>query len=102
MKLRYGLAALALVALAAAGPRALAFTSVSSDGYPSAALATPLADPEDIANDMANQQSTGTAIVNTFGGTTLGIAGPSGGGLASSPFLPDPAVTTVPSKEEGW
>jgi hypothetical protein len=96
------LPAIVLLALAAGVSTGHAFSTVTSDEFPAAARATPLADPEDIVNDMANQQSNGAAIVNSFGGTTLGIQGPSGGGLAQGPFVPDPAVTTVPSKREGW
>jgi hypothetical protein len=102
MRLSHCLPALALLALVAVAPGARAFTSAADGNYPSAATATPLADPEDIANDMASGQSTGVAVVNTLGGATLDFAAPSGGGLAGSPFVADPAMSTVPSKQEGW
>jgi hypothetical protein len=81
---------------------AFAFTQVTNDGYPSTVLSTRLADPDDIMDHMASRQSGGASTITHFGGTTLQVFGPSGGGMATSPFVNDPAMGTVPSKREGW
>ena len=96
--------AVAVLAVATGATSALAFTTVTKDGYPATTLSTRLADPEDIMSDMASQQSSGGSVtISRFGGTTLGIVGPGAGyGTGVGPFVPDPAMTTVPSKREGW
>jgi hypothetical protein len=97
------LGAWAVVAVTMAAPGAFAFSTVSGDDYPNTALSTKLADPDDIMDDMASEQMNhSNTVVNRFGGGTLEFTGPSGSGTYDSRFLPDPAASTVPSKQTGW
>ncbi len=97
------LGAWSVLAVALAASNAHAFTAVDSEDYPNTALSTKLADPDDIMDDMANQQLNGAAqVVNRFGGATVEYAGPNGSGNYDTRFLADPAAGTVPSKQNGW
>jgi hypothetical protein len=102
MKLSFVIPALSALAFAAIVPSAFAFEAVTSDQFPSTTLSTKLADPDDIIHDMSQRYTGNSATILHSGNMTIGIVGPSGGGYggASSAFVPDPAMGTVPSKRQ--
>ena len=90
-----------IIALTANLSPAPAFEVAPNDEFPAATLSTKLADPDDIIQDMSQRYTGNSATIAHFGNTTIGIIGPSGGYSGTeSPFLPDPAAGTVPSKRE--
>jgi hypothetical protein len=89
----------ALVAAFAIGAgSAMAFTVQTTNTNLQDKANLRLADPDDLMDSMANQQSSGSSGAVRLGGTTLRFSGSSSGaGAPNSPFLEDPAVRTVPS-----
>ena len=87
-----------LVALAVGSGGAQAFTTQTVNTNVQTKANARLADPDDLMDSMASQQSSGTVGAMRFGGATLRFEGPSSGGDGpNSPFLADPAARTVPS-----
>jgi hypothetical protein len=101
MKLSFAVPVLAAIAFAASVPSALAFEAVNNDQFQTGTLSTRLSDPDDLIQDMSQRYNGNSATIVHLGNTTLGIVGPGGGyGAGNSPFVPDPAAGTVPSKRE--
>jgi hypothetical protein len=102
MKLSLAIPILSAVAIAASVSAAKAFEVVTGDPqFRSDTLSTKLSDPEDIIQDMSQRYNGNSATIAHFGNTTIGIIGPNRSyGAYNSPFVPDPAAGTVPSKRE--
>jgi len=103
--MKFVLALGAVLAATFAAPGAYAFTQSLDDGFSSKMLETKLADPDDIVSLSEGRPSAGKTFKlgkdSTF---SLQITGPTGYDpqADSSPFLRDPASSTVPSKRQGW
>ena len=102
MKLPYAIAlSAAVLAMSVSGARA--FEVVTGDPqFRADTTATRLADPDDIIQDMSQHYNGNSATIAHVGNTTIGIIGPGAGvyGGGNSPFVPDPAMNTVPSKRQ--
>lgn len=91
MKLSYAIPGLALILLGANLSSASAFEAASNDQFPPNTFSTKLADPDDVAADMAIQENAQRyfgqdAQITHFGNVTVGIVqgnlmGPGGIGL---------------------
>jgi hypothetical protein len=99
MPMKALLFAAALVFLAGA-PFAQAFQTVPGDKVP-VANAPRVADPEDIMDNLANQDALSGTAASPVGNTLrFGIPATNGGSLgAPGPFLESPASRTVPSQQ---
>jgi len=91
--------AVAMAVLAVGATGASAFTVVTSDAAAQSQANLRLADPDDLAKTMANQQSSGGGQTVQMGRTQLRFgATPYGSGAGNSPFLTNPAASMVPSQ----
>jgi hypothetical protein len=91
MKAFFAVPAVAAILLAATLPSAFAFEAVSNDQFPASTFSTRLADPDDIASEMAVQNNAQqffgqNAQISHFGNVTVGIVqgnlmGPGGIGM---------------------
>ena len=96
MKHLLGFSALILVAVGAGSAMGFTVQTTNSNLQDKANLR--LADPDDLMDSMASQQSSGAGGAVHVGNTTLQFSGSSSGASTpNSPFLEDPAVRTVPS-----
>ena len=78
LKRSYKRLVLAAALLAAAMPSAFAFEAVSNDQFPADTFSTKLADPDDVAADMAVQENAQhffghDAQISHYGNITVGI-----------------------------
>jgi hypothetical protein len=78
MKASFAIPALAALLLAATLPSAFAFEAVSNDQFPASTFSTKLADPDDIASDVAVQDNAQqffgqNAQISHFGNVTVGV-----------------------------
>ena len=92
---------LTVLGLFAGAPSAFAFTTQSSASIDTMTSAR-VADPEDLMENMASQQSgAGPATVLHLGGSNLTVGGSSSSSEtgANSRFLVSPAAATVPSQQ---
>jgi hypothetical protein len=88
-------AASVALALALGASGAFAFTTVTSSTSTDSKANARLADPDELMNNMANEQSSGGTRTMHFGGATLQLNGP--GAASRSPFLPSPAAQGLPA-----
>lgn len=93
MKLSFAVPFVAAILMAATLPSAFAFEPASNDQFPADTFSSKLADPDDIAADMATQQNTQdnfgqNATVAQFGGFSIGIAQGTGFGPPGMGVMP--------------
>ncbi len=101
MRASFVIPALSAIAILAGLPAAQAFEATTEDQLPPNTMSTKLADPDDIIQDMSQRYTGNSATIYHSGPITIGIMGPGGGAYGgTSPFLDDPAASTVPSKRE--
>jgi hypothetical protein len=91
LRLSFAVPTLAAILLAATLPSAFAFEAVSNDQFPANTFSTRLADPDNIAADLAVQNNAQqffgqNAQISHFGNVTVGIVqgsmlGPAGVGM---------------------
>ena len=63
-----------------------------------ATISNRLADPDELADKMSNEQSGGSTFGLPGGQLMLQFSGPSSGDTASSPFVTSPSTVFVPSE----
>jgi hypothetical protein len=101
MKPSYVSLAFATLLLLAGASAAMAFTTQSGPSVDTM-TSSRVADPDDVMDNLANQQSGGApGSVMSLGGTTLRFGGSSSDSDtgANSRFLTSPAASTVPSQQ---